>query len=223
MECTVIAEVKSHGTFEKETWAFRLLAIYHLAKPSTQIFNFAYILLTISTILAEDSYRRSTKPSKNIANEFSNKSIAKTVESDIESERLSPKLRKIPQILQSESNDQNGSRGRKSGKRNTRADNRAAAESYRRGGPFLGSDEVPDNEEETFEELENDFRVDDMGNDVRDHELYHGQPRRHRKRKHKHKRRRYQEPPRYPPIDRDTLYEVGLLIYTRDFQQDMII
>jgi len=69
-----------------------------------------------------------------------------------------------------------------------------------------------------FEDLENDFSFDDMGSDVRGYESYHGSP---SNRKNKRKRRR--GPPRYPPIDKDTLYEVGLLIYLRDFHLGMII
>lgn len=69
-----------------------------------------------------------------------------------------------------------------------------------------------------FDDIENDFSFDEMSSDVKGYDSYHGN-----KRKHKNKKKRRRGPPRYPPIDRDTLYEVGLLVYLRDFHLGMII
>ena len=54
----------------------------------------------------------------------------------------------------------------------------------------------------------------------------HKKHRKHKKGHHKghHKKHGHKKgTPRYPPIDKDKLYEVGLLIYLRDFHLGMII
>lgn len=128
-------------------------------------------------------------------------------EIDLELQKFKTNTRKIYRLLESDKSDKSDKikRNNRNRDRSKRKKNKVKPIKVTKIGEMLESD--------VFDDIETNFSFDDMGSDVSGYESYYGSEGTKKKK----------GPPRYPPLDVNKLYEVGLLAYTRDFHLGMLI